>query len=133
MSETIQITEPSILIPSIGKKIIIISDNLSFTEQIITEYEALYIESNLTFYIFVGKNYDWLLLNLAHVDTVIFDLEFKDKDVYWTSPYLIDKFVILIGKNESITKILSFGSVCQIFTTIEHFIDTLQQAEDFAP
>ena len=133
MSETIQITEPSILIPSIGKKIIIISDNLSFTEQIITEYESLYLESNLTFYIFVGKNYDWLLLNLAHVDSVIFDLEFQDKDVYWISPYLIDKFVILIGKNESITKILSFGSLCQIFTTIEHFIDTLQQAEDFAP
>ena len=76
MAETIQVTEPSILIPSVGKKIVIISDNLSFIEQLITEYESLYLESNLTFYIFNGKNYDWLLLNLVHVDTIIFDLEF---------------------------------------------------------
>jgi|TARA_Y100000590_G_scaffold391882_1_gene468900 hypothetical protein len=132
MAETIQVTEPSIIIPSVGKKIVIISDNLSFTEQLITEYESLYLESNLTFYIFDGKNYDWLLLNLAHVDTIIFDLEFKDKDVYWIAPYLLDKFVILIGNNETITKILSFGSISQIFDSIEHYIDTLQKAEDFA-
>tara|TARA_R100000353_G_C6459397_1_gene183456 strand:- start:207 stop:608 length:402 start_codon:yes stop_codon:yes gene_type:complete len=132
MAETIQVTEPSILIPSVGKKIVIISDNLSFIEQLITEYESLYLESNLTFYIFNGKNYDWLLLNLVHVDTIIFDLEFKDKDVCWISPYLLDKFVILIGNNETITKILSFGSISQIFDSIEHYIDTLQKAEDFA-
>ena len=132
MAETIQVTEPSILIPSVGKKIVIISDNLSFIEQLITEYESLYLESNLTFYIFNGKNYDWLLLNLVHVDTIILDLEFKDKDVCWISPYLLDKFVILIGNNETITKILSFGSISQIFDSIEHYIDTLQKAEDFA-
>lgn len=132
MAETIQVTEPSILIPSVGKKIVIISDNLSFIEKLITEYESLYLESDLTFYIFNGKNYDWLLLNLVHVDTIIFDLEFKDKDVCWISPYLLDKFVILIGNNETITKILSFGSISQIFGSIEHYIDTLQKAEDFA-
>ncbi len=132
MAETIQVTEPSILIPSVGKKIVIISDNLSFIEQLITEYESLYLESNLTFYIFNGKNYDWLLLNLVHVDTIIFDLEFKDKDVCWISPYLLDKFVILIGNNETITKILSFGSISQIFDSIKQYIDTIQKAEDIA-
>ena len=38
----------------------------------------------------------------------------------------------LIGNNETITKILSFGSISQIFDSIEHYIDTLQKAEDFA-
>ena len=42
------------------------------------------------------------------------------------------KFVLLIGNNETITKILSFGSISQIFDSIEHYIDTLQKAEDFA-
>ena len=132
MTETVSITEPSIYLPVSGKKTIIISDDTFFTDTLISGFESVYVQENLVFYTFIGENYDWLLLNLPHIDNVIIDLNFKDKDIYWATPYLADKFVILIGENNTIQQIINFGSSgCNMYPTLDLFLDTLEAVEDF--
>tara|TARA_B100000809_G_scaffold145102_1_gene142710 strand:+ start:872 stop:1279 length:408 start_codon:yes stop_codon:yes gene_type:complete len=132
MTETVTITEPSIHLPVSGKKTIIISDDTFFADTLISGFESVYVQEDLIFYSFTGENYDWLLLNLPHIDNVIIDLNFKDTNVYWATPYLVDKFVILIGENNTIQKIINFGSSgCNIYPTLDLFLDTLEAVEDF--
>tara|TARA_Y100001949_G_scaffold154220_1_gene141671 strand:- start:303 stop:710 length:408 start_codon:yes stop_codon:yes gene_type:complete len=132
MTETVSITEPSIYLPVSGKKTIIISDDALFADTLISGFESVYVQENLVFYTFTGENYDWLLLNLPHIDNVIIDLNFKDKDMYWATPYLVDKFVILIGENDTIHKLINFGSSgCNMYPTLDLFLETLEAVEDF--
>ena len=132
MTETVTITEPSIHLPVSWKKTIIISDDTFFADTLISGFESVYVQENLIFYTFIGENYDWLLLNLPHIDNVIIDLNFKDTNVYWATPYLVDKFVILIGENDTIQKLINFGSSgCNMYPTLDLFLETLEAVEDF--
>jgi|TARA_B100000809_G_scaffold166704_1_gene164011 hypothetical protein len=132
MTETVTITEPSIYIPVVGKKTIIISDNAFFADTLISGYESVYVQEDLIFYTFTGINYDWLLINLPHIENIIIDLNFEDKDMYWIVPYLVDKFVILVGENDTIKKLITFGSSgCHMYPSVDLFLKTLEALEDF--
>ena len=132
MTETVAITEPSIYLPVSGRKTIVISDDESFADLLISGYESVYVQDNLIFYTFTGENYDWLLLNLPHIENIIIDLDFKDKDLYWIAPYLVEKFVVLIGENDTIQKLINFGSNgCNLYPTLDMFLETLEAVEDF--
>jgi len=132
MTETVAITEPSIYLPVHGKKTLVISDDEGFPEAVITGYESVYVQDNLVFYTFTGENYDWFLINLPHIDAIIIDLNFKDKNMYWAAPYLVDKFVVMIGENETIHKLINFGSQgCHMYPTLDMFLETLEAVEDF--
>ncbi len=129
MTETVTITEPSIYIPVVGKKTIIISDNAFFADTLISGYESVYVQEDLIFYTFTGINYDWLLINLPHIENIIIDLNFEDKEAFTK---VIDKFVILVGENDTIKKLITFGSSgCHMYPSVDLFLKTLEALEDF--
>jgi hypothetical protein len=47
-------------------------------------------------------------------------------------PYLVDKFVILVGENDTIKKLITFGSSgCHMYPSVDLFLKTLEALEDF--